>query len=388
MSSAMDRLLALPPFDVEDALKNEALSAAMAESLKHHYEHCAPYRRWCEKQRFIADRPLEDLASVPFLPVGIFKRMELSSVTPSEVVRILTSSATSSQIPSRVVIDQVTRHRQMRALTAILTAILGGRRRPFVVLDAAPRADAQGGQELSARAAGMRGYLMAATTKHYVLRDAKPAPTLDADLLFATVERLRATGEPFCFLGYTYMLYRSVILPLHEKGVRLNLPPNVSVLHFGGWKKLREQAVDRTLLNARTADVLGIPVRNIRDVYGFTEQLGVVYPDRGDGIREIPTYAEVMVRDPRTLRPAAEGETGLLEFLCPLPHGYPGVAVLVDDIGRMTPYRNDAGAVRRGFEVLGRAERAEPRGCGDTLPAAVYAAQAVIASPQAEDHSA
>jgi hypothetical protein len=197
------------------------------------------------------------------------------------------------------------------------------------------------------------------------------------ELLLETVKQLKAAGRPFCFLGYTYLLYQSVVRPLMDRGIHLGLSDNVFVLHFGGWKKLQQQAADRLTLNAQTSQAFGVPVENIRDIYGFTEQLGVVYPDQGDGIREVPTYAEVVVRDPYTLQTVPDGQTGLLEFLCPLPHGYPGVAVLTDDVGRMAVRVGANGERTAGFEVLGRAERAEPRGCGDTLPAKVYSQYAV-----------
>jgi hypothetical protein len=94
-----------------------------------------------------------------------------------------------------------------------------------------------------------------------------------------------------------------------------------------------------------------------------------VYPDGPDGLKRVPTYAEVIVRDPQTLEPLADGRTGLLEFISPLPHSYPGVAVLLDDLGRIVPgSAGPDGAEARALEIVGRVPHAEIRGCGDTLP--------------------
>jgi phenylacetate-coenzyme A ligase PaaK-like adenylate-forming protein len=112
-----------------------------------------------------------------------------------------------------------------------------------------------------------------------------------------------------------------------------------------------------------------LPAGSIVDIYGFTEQLGVIYADDSQGVKRAPTYAEVLVRDPRTLEVVPDGAVGLLEFICPLPHSYPGIAVLLDDMGRIISRDGEQGT---GFEVLGRAEQAEARGCGDTLPRQVY----------------
>jgi hypothetical protein len=81
-----------------------------------------------------------------------------------------------------------------------------------------------------------------------------------------------------------------------------------------------------------------------------------------------------LVRNPRTLEVVPDGAVGLLEFICPLPHSYPGIAVLLDDMGRILACGSAKDSTAQtSFEVVGRAERAEARGCGDTLPKQVYA---------------
>ena len=209
---------------------------------------------------------------------------------------------------------------------------------------------------------------MAATEREYALRRDGDRLLLDRDKVLAAVRRWTAENKPFCLLGYTYLLYEYVVRPLREQGIRIELPPSTFVIHFGGWKKLQQQAVTKPVLTEHAAEVFGLPadhgyvVPAIVDIYGFTEQLGVIYPDDSQGVKRTPTYAEVLVRDPRTLEVVPDGAVGLLEFICPLPHSYPGVAVLLDDMGRIVD-RNPAVA----FEIVGRAERAEPRGCGDTM---------------------
>jgi hypothetical protein len=141
------------------------------------------------------------------------------------------------------------------------------------------------------------------------------------------------------------------------------LPPSTFVIHFGGWKKLQQQAISKAMLNELAAAIFGLRPCSMVDIYGFTEQLGVVYPDDPAGVKRVPTYSEVLVRDPRSLKTVPDGEIGMLEFICPLPHSYPGVAVLLDDRGRIISRDGETA-----FEIVGRAEKAEIRGCGDTLP--------------------
>jgi hypothetical protein len=372
---ATDELLRLPPYATAPGEHRGLLRAAVREAIGHHCAQCPPFNRWYRKQGADPSAEIEDLVKVPFLPVSIFKRMALESIGESDVVRVLKSSATSSQTPSRVVLDRVTRDRQMRTLAVLLSALMGSTRRPFLVLDAAA---AQGADlELSARVAGLRGYLMMASEVHHVLETKAGQPELNVDKLKDLIDQFREQHTPVCLIGYTYMLYQYVVASLARSGVRLQLPVGSMVLHFGGWKRLERQAVDRTRLNSEVAEVFGLAESCIRDVYGFTEQLGVIYPDDGRGVRLAPVYAEVIVRDPITLEPVQDGMPGLLEFITPLPHSYPGIALLVDDMGRIVSRdRGDDGRYGTRFEVLGRARGAEIRGCGDTLPEQIYKVRA------------
>jgi hypothetical protein len=373
MASATEHLFDLPPYGLPAAVKTAALLAAVREQITYHEQHCTLYARWLRRQGFDPNLSLDSLTDVPYLPVGIFKRLYLSSVSASDVVRELASSGTSSQVPSRIPLDQITRTRQMKALAAILTHRIGGQRRPFLILDVQPEESSDADRQLSARVAGMRGYLMAATERQYALGRGADRLLLDRENLHATVRRWAVEGKPFCLLGYTYLLYEYVVRPLYEEGIRIELPPSTFVLHFGGWKKLQQKAVTRSALTEQAAVVFGLSAASIVDFYGFTEQLGVVYPDDPRGVKRVPTYAEVLVRDPRTLQTVHDGQTGLLEFVCPLPQSYPGVAILLDDMGRIVDRDSGEGWEGTGFEVVGRAERAEARGCGDTLPRQIYA---------------
>jgi hypothetical protein len=371
----IDELLRQAPYATRPGEDQSLLRAAVRESVEHHCEHCPAFDRWYRKQGVDPSAEIEDLTRVPFLPVSIFKRMSLESIGEADIVRVLRSSATSSQTPSRVVLDRLTRDRQMRTLGVMLSSLMGSARRPFVVLDAAA---SQGGDlELSARVAGLRGYLMMASETHYALENQNGSLELNAEKLAALLEQFRSKQIPVCLIGYTYMLYQYVVAPLVRAGRRIPLPEGSMVLHFGGWKRLASQAVDRERLNAEVAHVFPMSEPCVRDVYGFTEQLGIIYPDDGHGVRLAPVYSEVIVRDPITLEPLRDGAPGLLEFITPLPNSYPGIALLLDDMGRIVSRNQGRGGLYgTRFEVLGRAQGAEIRGCGDTLPEQIYQVRA------------
>ena len=57
------------------------------------------------------------------------------------------------------------------------------------------------------------------------------------------------------------------------------------------------QKVDKKVFNADIAEVLGIEECDIIDIYGFTEQMGLNYPDCSAGWKHVHSYSDVIVRD-------------------------------------------------------------------------------------------
>ena len=363
----VDNLLKLPPYRLSPDMGRDLLRSAVQQELLYHCAQCPLFDRWFRKQGGDPAQTIDDLAALPFLPVSIFKKgLPLQSVRKESIVRVIHSSATSSQVPSRIPLDTVTRNRQMRALAVLLGDLVGNVRRPFVVLDA-PSGPVDG-EELSARVAGLRGYLIMASAVKYAFPAGEAGQTVGPERLTGLLENSMIQGVPVCLIGYTHVLYCRVVVPLLERGMRLELPARSVIMHFGGWKRLEEQAVDRERFNADVWRVFTGDRLELRDIYGFTEQLGVIYPDDGCGVRLAPAFSEVLVRDPLTFELAPDGTTGLLQFITPLPHSYPGISLLLEDLGRIVSRDAEVnGRYGTRFEVLGRAKGSELRGCGDTL---------------------
>ena len=367
--NSFDKLLSTEPHYLNNSDKDVLFKTALADNFEHHYKNCAHYQRLCKKRGWVApinkDFNLEDF---PYLPVEIFKNMNLSSISNENIVRTLQSSATSGQTPSTVVLDNETRKRQMQTLVWFLSHRLGKSRRPFIVMDVDPKSIKSGQDTISARAAAVRGFLIAASSAKYCMsQDEDGEMYLELESLENALEDVQASGKQAVIFGYTYVFYIYAAKQLQKKGVNFNLP-NTTILHIGGWKKLQSQATDKDTFNRTMSDVFGVKTNNIIDCYGFTEQLGVVYLDGEDGLKRTSEVSEIIVRDPITLLPCKDGDEGLLEFITPLPLSYPGHAILTDDIGRIIS-RNQGKDGRQGvaFEILGRRKKAEIRGCGDIL---------------------
>lgn len=363
----IDALFELPVFSAEPEEAREAFLAAMNEALRHHLASCPAFARYAGKRGVDARTRLERLENFPFLPVQAFKENAslLRSVSEDEVRSVLKSSATSG-VPSVVAVDKLTAKRQVRALAAVLVAVFGGQRRPFIVLDVDPQGAARAA--MGARNAAVRGFLNLAREVRYVMTmDERGQLQLDQVKLREALDEFSKAGEPVVVFGFTYVLYAHAVEPLLKAKQTYELPEGSFVAHIGGWKKLADRAVDAQRFVSDVNHAFGVVAKRIVDFYGFTEQMGITYPDAPGGGKCCPVFAEVIVRDPLTHEPLPDGQEGLLEFLTPLPHSYPGIAVLTDDMGIITGRGKQDGWTGTRFRVTGRAKQAEARGCGDIM---------------------
>ena len=383
-ADVLDVLLGSGPYRLPDDAKQPLLTQALNEAYRHHVDRCDAFRRYCERRGFRRDQTFARYEEFPFLPVYAFKDNAdlLVSVPPGEVTGRLASSATSG-VPSVVPIDRVTSKRQVRALASVIGDVLGAKRRPFLVADGDPVVTAP---TAGARTAAVRGFLNLAREVTYTMKpEGGSALRFDPAVFRAGVEKARAANEPVVVFGFTFVLYMDVIRALIERGESVKLPAGSKVAHIGGWKKLVDQRVDRAQFAEDAHAAFGVDAADIVDFYGFTEQMGVTYPDDEEGDKICPGFADVVVRDPVTLQVLPDGTEGVLQFLTPLPHSYPGFSVLTDDLGVVTSRSVRGGRHGTRFRILGRLKKAEVRGCGDIMAEKIapQARQAARASPGA-----
>jgi hypothetical protein len=165
--------------------------------------------------------------------------------------------------------------------------------------------------------------------------------------------------------GFTFILWNHLVKPLMAENVCLNLP-NVRILHSGGWKRLQDQAVEKTVFNEGLARLFGCTPDCIIDFYGMVESVGVIFPDCPEGNKHGPAFGDVIVRDPLTLSPVAAGEYGIVQVCSVLPTSFPGNLLLTEDLAQVMAY-DGCPCGRRGisFRFAGRVPKAELRGCGN-----------------------
>lgn len=370
LEDKIERLLFTPLYSGSPEERQASLLAILREELDNACERHPGYKNYV--QQWPTDyRTAGKVADLPFLPVAMLKAdPPLSLVDVDEIKKILTSSATTSQLPSRVVLDSKTVRRTTKGIVAIVRDFIGPARRPYLVVDTP---GSTGGITLGARGAAIQGLQPFASETTYCLNvDAHGELVLDRNKLKEFAENFAKNAKhkdgqdaEVLVYGFTFVLWSHLVRPLLEEDICLNLR-KAWILHSGGWKRLQDQAVEKAQFNEQLARVFGCSVDRVIDFYGMVEAVGIIYPDCCAGNKHAPAFGDVIVRDPLTLKPVAAGEEGIVEVCNVLPTSFPGNLLLTDDMARVIAY-DGCRCGRRGisFRFTRRIPEAEDRGCGN-----------------------
>lgn len=354
MDGELTALLNLEQYSLGEADKTAAMVRGLNRLTVHHAARCPAYARILEASGSSPGSPRR-IDELPYLPVSLFKWLRLASVPDADVFKVMTSSGTTSQVPSRVYLDVETARLQTRALSSIVTHYVGLRRRPMLIVDHPGVVTDR--RQLSARGAGILGMLSYGRDHLYALDDDM---RLDRAGLDAWLQR--HAGDDVLVFGFTFMIWEYFCERLAGAGVDLS---HATLIHSGGWKKLADARVTTDTFRARLRETFGI--EQVHDFYGMVEQVGSVFFECPAGFFHPPNFADVLTRDPGTWEPAAIGEAGIIEVVSLLPRSYPGHVLLTEDLGVVHGI-DDCPCGRRGrrFTILGRIPKAEIRGCSDT----------------------
>jgi hypothetical protein len=162
--------------------------------------------------------------------------------------------------------------------------------------------------------------------------------------LAATLKKIDSMGQPVIFLGISFALLQfAQKFPLHLE--------HTIIMETGGMKG-RQEEVTREELHGILKEAFH--VNEIHSEYGMTELLSQAY-SVGLGIFHTPPWMRIMIRDtydPVTYLPA--GKSGGINII-DLANIYSCSFIATQDIGKIIP--------SGGFEVLGRFDNSDLRGC-------------------------
>jgi len=162
--------------------------------------------------------------------------------------------------------------------------------------------------------------------------------------LFNTLIDLKEKKQPTVLIGVTYALLDFI----EQYDIDF---PELIVMETGGMKGKRKEMVREELHEQLTN---GFGVSAIHSEYGMTELLSQAY-SLGDGIFNCPDWMEVLIRDTNDpLSLIQNGKTGGINVI-DLANTNSCSFIATQDLGRINPDGS--------FEVLGRFDNADIRGC-------------------------
>lgn len=362
MEQNYEEMLELEPYSLEKEKKQELLSRRLISLSGQHYKTCDAYKRIVDA--FGIDlKQITSYDELPFLPVRLFKELELRSVPKEEIVKTMTSSGTSGQRVSRIYVDRKTAGYQQKTLVKLVSSFTGSARMPMLIIDCP--SVVKNRAMFSARGAGILGFSIFGRDKMYALNDEME---LDAEGIGDFLEKHK--GEQIFLFGFTFMVWQHFykeLLRLKRQGTVWDLSKGI-LIHGGGWKKLEGEAVSREEFHAGLQKACGL--HQIYDYYGMVEQTGCIYMQCEYGHLHASIFSDVIVRRPEDFSVCGIGEKGILQVVSAIPESYPGHSLLTEDEGMLLG-EDDCPCRRKGkyFSVIGRLKNAEIRGCSDTYGA-------------------
>lgn len=333
------------------AANEERFERLALELFRYQARACAPYRALLERRSVDPDR-VTSWREIPAVPTGAFKELEIRSFPAHQTVHVFRTSGTATERRGCLYLDSLDLYEASLRPSfrrALLPDLQGGGRMPIRVLAASAKEspDSSLSHMFEAAVAEWGDTASGFDVVDGVLQGR------------GLTRRLRTARDPVLLCG-TAFAFVHWLDELESAGTRLSLPAGSRLMETGGFKG-RSRDVPRSELYHALEGRLGVPVRRIVNQYGMTELGSQFYDsvlcDTGPRRKLGPPWAQVRIVDPDSGRETRVGEVGIIEIV-DLANIGSVLALQTSDLGRRIETQG-----ARGFEVLGRAEGAELRGC-------------------------
>lgn len=349
-------ILDIPVYSLKKEEKSKWLTGRLKELSYKHRDNCEEYSKILKILNADIEKA-ESYYDIPFLPVRLFKELELKSIGEDQLFKTMTSSGTTGQAVSRIYLDRTTASNQQKVLVKIVSEYTGKSRMPMLIIDSP--SVIKNRAMFSARGAGILGFSIFGSDKQYALDDDMNP---DLDKVQAFLEKHK--GEKILVFGFTFMIWQHFYKELLKKPKCIDLSNGV-MIHGGGWKKLANEAVSPDEFRESLEKVCGL--NDIHDYYGMVEQTGCIYMQCEYGHLHASNFSDIIIRNTTDFSVCGVGEKGVIQVVSAIPESYPGHSIITEDEGILLG-EDDCPCGRYGkyFKVLGRVKNAEIRGCSDT----------------------
>ncbi len=303
---------------------------AALQTFGYQYQHNQVYQRFCTLLGRTPDK-VRQLTDIPFLPIEFFKSEAVYCGNERPTTVFTSSGTTGSQTSRHYVKDLAVYQQSFRQGFADFY----GNIEEYTVLALLPSYLERIGSSLITMVADLIERSGSADSGFYLN---------EYDLLAEKLTSLDRSGRKVLLIGVSFAL-----LDLVETH-RFHLK-NTIVMETGGMKGRRKELI-REELHAILCE--GFGVEHIHSEYGMTELLSQAY-SAGSGLYESVRWLKVLIRDTNDAlsyqRPLKTGGINLID----LANIHSCSFIATQDLGRLHPDGR--------FEVLGRFDNADIRGC-------------------------
>ena len=349
----------LQPYSLTKTDKEILLRKELVDITDFHYNHCPEYHLILDALGYQKEK-IKQITDIPFIPVRLFKELQLKSIPDNEVFKTITSSGTTGQMVSRIYLDKETALLQQKVLVRILSDFIGKKRLPMLVIDSPEIIKDR--KLFTARGAAIIALNVIATKYTYALNNDM---TLNKKVVEEFLEENQ--GKNFLIFGFTFLLWQHFYKELLKTDKHYDMS-KAYIIQSGGWKKFEAEKISRLDFKKAFGDLCGIT--HFLDHYGMAEQTGCIYAECECGHLHASIYSDFIPRRPEDFSPCEIGEKGIVQVVSSLARSYPGHSILTEDEGVILG-EDDCPCGRKGkyIQVLGRIKQAELRGCSDTYAA-------------------
>ncbi len=308
----------------------KAFDRVALETFRVQYQQIPAYRQFCD---LLGRNPgqVKALSDIPFLPIEFFKSHRITD-PGQQPETVFSSSGTTGQALSRHYVASLELYRQ--SYETAFERFYGPADR-YCILALLPSYQERPGSSLIYMVEGL------------IKRSADPRSGYLGGPAESIARRLQEadTGpRPVLLIGVSFAL-----LDLAQ-AVPMRLS-NTTVMETGGMKGRRKELVREALHHELQQ---GFGLTEIHSEYGMTELLSQAY-SRGSGLFEAPPWMRVLLRDTEDpLSYLGHGHTGGINII-DLANRYSCSFLATQDLGKSHPNGT--------FEVLGRFDHADVRGC-------------------------
>jgi hypothetical protein len=343
------------------------------------FSEVAPYRRFCEARK-VSLQNIQHWSEIPTLPTSAFKEFEISSLKPEQRTHVFHSSGTTEQIPSRhfhnadslaiyeaSLLPRFQKHFLADWDELQESEIIGPLDKPGMIFltpspALAPHSSLVHMFETIRRELGSRDSLFTGKL------DEQKTWSLDIDQTLFALRKSMCANRLVAILG-TAFSFVHLLDHFAANNIRYRLAEGSRVLETGGYKG-RSRTLPKSELHQLITKHFGIPASHIVCEYGMSELSSQAYDSQIQNEKlkmkngrsfQFPPWARAQIISAETGTEVGEGETGLIRIF-DLANVYSVLAIQTEDLG-----------IRRGkgFELIGRNLKAEPRGCSLMSPDSV-----------------